>query len=179
MATRGFSPAQLRSKIRPLEQAEAWVIEGLVAGCAGAAVVALFFLFWDLSLGRPLWTPAALGSALFLGRAPGPNETANLAVVAAYSAAHGALFLIFGLGAAFAVFDLGMRRIAKGALAVLLAGTLFTAITIAFLLFAALFGSAIAAELGTAKVAAANLIAAGTMAALLARGRRPGGTALP
>jgi hypothetical protein len=43
------------------------VREGVVAGLLGAAVVAAWFLIFDLARGQPLFTPAALGSTLFLG----------------------------------------------------------------------------------------------------------------
>jgi hypothetical protein len=45
----------------------ATIREGLLAGLIGAAVVALWFLVLDMVIGRLLFTPAALGSALFLG----------------------------------------------------------------------------------------------------------------
>ena len=41
--------------------------EGVAAGLIGAAVVALWFLVLDSVVGRPLYTPAALGSALLYG----------------------------------------------------------------------------------------------------------------
>src|SRR3972149_6560172 len=41
--------------------------EGIVAGLLGAAVVAVWFLFFDLARGRPLLTPGLLGAAVFQG----------------------------------------------------------------------------------------------------------------
>jgi len=47
--------------------------EGIVAGCIGAAVVAVWFLVFDLARGTPLLTPALLGHVVFHGiDAPGP-----------------------------------------------------------------------------------------------------------
>ena len=39
--------------------------EGLIAGLVGAATVAIWFLIIDTIQGRPLYTPAVLGAALF------------------------------------------------------------------------------------------------------------------
>ena len=41
--------------------------EGVVGGLIGAAVVALWFLLFDLARGKPLLTPALLGAAVFYG----------------------------------------------------------------------------------------------------------------
>src|SRR6266576_1830282 len=41
--------------------------EGFIAGCIGAAVVAIWFLIVDTINGQPLFTPAMLGSAVFWG----------------------------------------------------------------------------------------------------------------
>jgi len=65
---------------------------GICAGVVGALAVAMFLLMIDLAVGRPFATPNALGATLFLGvpfdlaRAPDP------ALIAGYSAVHGALF---------------------------------------------------------------------------------------
>src|SRR2546428_13733915 len=41
--------------------------EGFIAGCIGAAAVAIWFLIVDLINGQPLFTPPILGSAVFWG----------------------------------------------------------------------------------------------------------------
>ena len=41
--------------------------EGFIAGCIGAAAVAVWFLVVDTVNGRPFFTPAMLGSAVFWG----------------------------------------------------------------------------------------------------------------
>src|SRR6266699_2506500 len=41
--------------------------EGFIAGLIGAAAVALWFLIVDVIAGRPFFTPAMLGSAVFWG----------------------------------------------------------------------------------------------------------------
>ncbi|PYO75233.1 MAG: hypothetical protein DMD64_01075, partial [Gemmatimonadetes bacterium] len=47
--------------------------EGFIAGCIGAAAVAVWFLIVDSINGQPLYTPAMLGSAVFWG-APDPTH---------------------------------------------------------------------------------------------------------
>jgi len=41
--------------------------EGFIAGLIGAGAVALWFLIVDVIAGRPFFTPAMLGSAVFWG----------------------------------------------------------------------------------------------------------------
>src|SRR5437879_13643119 len=41
--------------------------EGFIAGCIGAAIVAVWFLIIDSINGHPFFTPAMLGSAVFWG----------------------------------------------------------------------------------------------------------------
>lgn len=72
------------------------VKEGLVAGGSGGLAVAAWFLIADLALREVLFTPAALGSALFLG-AVGPAEVQITAgTVLGYTAVHFAAFFLFG-----------------------------------------------------------------------------------
>ena len=71
-----------------------------------------------------------------------------IALVVAYSAAHASVFLAAGLFAAFALADASIRQVRKGALTLMMAGTLFTAFAMAFLAFAAVFGSEVAVQLG-------------------------------
>src|SRR5260370_24627648 len=44
--------------------------EGFIAGCIGAGAVALWFLVVDAINGRPFFTPAMLGGAVFFGDQP-------------------------------------------------------------------------------------------------------------
>ena len=70
--------------------------EGLFAGLIGAAVVAVWFLLYDLATGVPLRTPALLGAAVLEGvREPGA-VTITLPLVAKYTLIHGAAFVLFG-----------------------------------------------------------------------------------
>jgi hypothetical protein len=71
--------------------------EGVVAGLIGAAVVALWFLVLDSVSGRPLFTPGALGSAIFFGTASVDNVTITPSTVIGYSLFHLAAFLFVGV----------------------------------------------------------------------------------
>jgi hypothetical protein len=74
--------------------------EGSMAGLAGAAAVAVWFLLYDVAAGVPLRTPALLGAALFEGlRDPGALVI-SLPLVLKYTVVHGAAFLAFGWAAA-------------------------------------------------------------------------------
>ncbi len=74
--------------------------EGALAGLAGAAAVAVWFLLYDLGAGMPLRTPALLGAALFHGlRDPGALVV-SLSLVLQYTVIHGLAFIAFGWAAA-------------------------------------------------------------------------------
>lgn len=70
---------------------------GLAAGLLGAAAVAGWFFLLDLLAGRPFFTPAALGSALFLGAASPEEVRVGAGVVASYTVLHVGAFLVAGL----------------------------------------------------------------------------------
>lgn len=71
--------------------------EGLVAGLIGAIVLAGFFFILDLTTGRLLFTPAALGSALFQGAGEAGAVEVTAATVFGYTLVHVAAFLVAGL----------------------------------------------------------------------------------
>jgi hypothetical protein len=74
--------------------------EGLVAGLLGASAVALSFLIVDLIFRQALFTPAALGSALFHGAGDPAEIRIDMATVLSYTALHLTAFLGMGLAAA-------------------------------------------------------------------------------
>lgn len=71
--------------------------EGLIAGLIGAVVLAGWFFVTDLALGRLLFTPAALGSALFHGVGDASAIDYSVATVLGYTLLHVATFLLVGL----------------------------------------------------------------------------------
>lgn len=77
--------------------------EGLIAGLLGAAAVAVWFLVLDAAGRRLLFTPAALGSALFFGATSPAQVTVDFATVAGYTLIHVAAFVLVGLVAAAVV----------------------------------------------------------------------------
>jgi hypothetical protein len=146
--------------------ASVWVWDGILTGVLGAAVIAVFFLALDIVQGRPLWTPYALGSAVFLGRSVAAEASPQLTMVAAYTVLHTAVFLIAGLAASFALLG---HRARLGPLAgVAAAVVLFVGLEAFFLVFFSTFADSVSstlfAQLGTGRIAIANLLAAAAMA---------------
>ena len=74
--------------------------EGLIAGLAGATVVAAWFLLNDLAAGMPLRTPAVLGAALFHGLRDPSGLVITLPLVLQYTVVHCLAFITFGWVAA-------------------------------------------------------------------------------
>jgi hypothetical protein len=71
--------------------------EGLIAGAIGAVAVAAWFFMIDLGMGRLLYTPGALGSALFMGvDSPGAVQV-TAGTVLGYTVVHFIGFLTMGL----------------------------------------------------------------------------------
>ena len=67
---------------------------GLVAGLLGAAATALWFFVLDAVAGRPLQTPAALGSALLFGKTA---IEMSARVIIAYCVFHFVAFVLAGV----------------------------------------------------------------------------------
>lgn len=71
--------------------------DGIVAGILGGVAVAVWFFLLDLVLGRLLYTPAALGSALFHGATTTADVQVTAATVLGYTAVHFAGFILVGI----------------------------------------------------------------------------------
>lgn len=76
------------------------VQEGTVAGLLGAAVVAVWFLLFDVMRGEPFFTPGALGSAIFLGASSVTQVAVSAWTVGGYTVVHLAAFVVTGFVAA-------------------------------------------------------------------------------
>jgi hypothetical protein len=136
--------------------------EGLLAGLIGAVVVALWFLVLDMVVGRLLFTPAALGSALFLG-VEGPAAVEVTArTVLSYTFVHVVAFAVVGL--AFAALVVQAERQTSVLMAVVL--LFVVSLTLAMGLMAIL-ASWVLAELTWWGIAIGNLLAAAAMTAFL------------
>lgn len=135
--------------------------DGLIAGLIGAAAVAIWFLIVDTVSGAPLFTPAMLGRAAFLGFDASP-ATVELAPVAAYTALHVTAFVLVGtIAAAFT------QLIDRFPSTLFLSVVLFTFFQVGFAVFVALVAEPILGNLAWFNVAIGNLIAAGGMGAYL------------
>ena len=74
--------------------------EGVIAGLIGAAVVAVWFLLFDIARGRPLLTPTLLGATVFYGVDSPAGLVPSLGPIVGYTILHGLAFIAFGVVAA-------------------------------------------------------------------------------
>jgi len=74
--------------------------EGVIAGLIGAAVVALWFLLYDAWRGRPLFTPALLGTTIFYGVSSPASVQIGAGPVIGYTILHVLAFVGVGIVAA-------------------------------------------------------------------------------
>src|SRR2546427_6290204 len=70
--------------------------EGFIAGLIGAGAVALWFLIVDTVAGRPFFTPAMLGSAVFWGVHDPSLVVIEYSRIIGYTMIHVSAFLIVG-----------------------------------------------------------------------------------
>jgi len=154
-------------------QLEPQIVHAIVSGLIGAFIVAVIFLVRDVLAGQALWTPHALGSALFLGEAPPPvgspeAPTPNAVLVIGYTLVHGSVFVTLGLLATILVpaSRFGGRPALGAALTFAL---LFVLLNVVFTLFSAVFADG--SGLQAAWVTIANLLAAGGISAYLTAAR--------
>ena len=144
------------------------VREGLMAGLVGAVVVALWFMIIDFAAGRPFFTPAALGSAVFLGANSVANVQITPAMVLGYTLIHVTAFLVTGLVAA------GIIAAAEETSEVIVLGgvLLFFVFEVFSIGMIAMIWSWLVDVLSWWTIAAANLLAAVSMGIYLARRHR-------
>src|SRR6266404_5212582 len=74
--------------------------EGFIAGLIGAGAVALWFLIVDVIAGRPFFTPAMLGSAVFWGVHNPSMVVIEYSRIIGYTMIHVSAFIIVGTIAA-------------------------------------------------------------------------------
>jgi hypothetical protein len=131
------------------------LLEGLVAGVIGAAAVALWFLIVDLIAGRPFFTPAMLGSAVFWGNVDPAAVQITFATVIGYTMLHVLAFLFVG-GVAAGLAALVERFPTAAFLTVFL----FVVFEVGFYIIVALVAQPLLGALAWANVAIGNLLAA-------------------
>jgi hypothetical protein len=139
--------------------------EGLLVGLIGAGVVALWFLVLDAAMGRLLFTPAALGSVVFLGATtPGAVHVHALTILG-YTALHLVAFGVVGVVAA-AIFAYAEDRHAYVLLGAVL---LFVAFETFFIGIVTLLAQWLLALIPWWSILVANMLAAGAMGVYLWR----------
>ena len=152
----------VRMNLRQVLNEHQTVKEGLYAGFMGGVAVALWFLLIDAVRGQLLFTPAALGSALFLGARGVAEVEITLATVLGYTAMHFAAFIAAGFLAS------ALASAAEREPPVLLgAGLLFVTLEVMFLGLLAIIAGWLLNALNWWSVVAANLIAAVAMGVYL------------
>lgn len=138
--------------------------EGVVAGLLGGLAVAGWFFMVDLFMGRLLYTPGALGSALFQGVSSAAGVEVSAATVLGYTLVHFAGFLLMGL-----VFSALVTRAEENP--PLLMGLVLLFVTFETLLLGlvAILAAWLLDALPWWSIGLSNLVAAGVMAAYLWR----------
>jgi hypothetical protein len=159
------TPATSSDRDRPVEVP--WVREGLVAGVLGAASIALVFFLVDLANGRPLWTPHALGTALFLGEVAPPDAAPSKALIGGFTVIHGWVFVSVALIVASLMAGSRLPGEQRWQRILVLAVPLFVGFSAVFLVFALLRGPEAARPFGYPWLVVTNAIAAFVMAAWL------------
>ena len=132
--------------------------EGLIAGLIGAGAVAAWFLIVDSIAGSPFFTPAMLGSAVFMGlRDPGQVVVA-VEPVASYTLLHALLFSLAGIVAAALA-----AMVEKFPTTLFLVVVFFAVFEVGFYIVVAVLAQPLLGALAWWSVAIGNLIAASGM----------------
>jgi hypothetical protein len=134
------------------------VRNGVVAGLLGAVTVALWFLLFDWSLGRPFETPALLAAVLLHGASGAELPVMTWSLVLQYTVLHVTAFLFFGIAAAALIVAAEGEAGLVIALLIFLVG--FEVFFIALVMF---HGPALQAAISWWSILAGNLLATGTM----------------
>ncbi len=129
--------------------------EGFIAGLIGAGGVALWFLLVDAIDGRPLFTPAMLGSAVFWGlRDPAAVDIAFPAVIG-YTMLHVVAFGAVGVVAAWLA-----ALVDQFPMTLFIVVVFFAVFEVGFYIMVALLAQPLLGVLAWSNVAIGNAIAA-------------------
>jgi hypothetical protein len=134
------------------------VRNGVVAGLLGAAAVALWFLVFDISRGRPFETPALLAAVLLHGASDAAVPAITAALVFQYTVFHVLAFVLFGTVAAALIVAAETEPGLVIALVIFFAG--FEVFFIALVMF---HGPTLMAMLSWWSILVGNLLATGVM----------------
>lgn len=132
--------------------------EGFVAGLIGAGAVALWFLIVDLVAGRAFYTPAMLGSAVFLGLRDPADVVVTFQAVIGYTMLHVLAFCFVGFAGALLA-----RLVERFPTTFFVVVVFFAIFEVGFYIVVALAGQPLLGALAWSNVAIGNLIAAGGM----------------
>lgn len=132
--------------------------EGFVAGLIGAGAVALWFLLVDAVNGRPFFTPAILGSALFWGQTDPAQMEIAFPTVIGYTMVHVLAFGVAGIVAASLA-----ALVDQFPSTLFLVAVFFAAFEVGFYIIVAIFAQPLLEALAWVNVAIGNLIAAAGM----------------
>jgi hypothetical protein len=132
--------------------------EAVISGLIGAGSIALWFLVLDLLRGRIFFTPAALGSALFVGTTRAADVQVTFGIVFGYTVIHVATFLLAGFVAATL-----LAQAEKHPPVLLGIVLLFVTFEVLFFGFLVIIANWLLEVLEWWTVLASNLIAAGAM----------------
>lgn len=138
--------------------------EGAIVGILGAAAVAIWFVILDAARGQVLFTPAALGSALFLGADSPAAAQVTPGMIAAFTLVHTGAFILIGIAATAIV-----RGIRQHPPLVLGAILLFVTLETFFIGLIAITATWLVDALTWWSIAFANLLAAVVMGGYLWR----------
>src|SRR5688572_21347035 len=131
-----------------------FVFDAFYGGGIGGSAIALFFLVLDVLEGRPLYTPAMIGAALFDQVAPASVETIRLDMVAYFSLVHFATFALLSVALSYIC---RRSRLVEGHLLVMTA-LVFSILTALILIADWLFMPGVVATLGYGPVLLANAL---------------------
>lgn len=135
------------------------VLDGLFTGMIGALAVALWFLVLDVIAGRPLYTPALLGTFLLHGGEAARQPTVAPLEIAAYTAFHFVAFILVGL-----VLSWMMTIFERFPIMFFVILVLFVCLQLAFFGLNVALGAQLMGQLSAWSVVVANIIAATSMA---------------
>lgn len=141
-----------------------FLYETFYGGALGGSAVALFFAALDTIMGRALFTPSVIGTALLTDIAPTRLTDVRLDMVALYSVVHFGAFLLLG-AVVSRIYDLLGRSVG------LTVAVTFTLLTLLFVAGSATILEGVGGVIGWPWVLTANLIAAIPMAIFLRRAR--------
>lgn len=138
--------------------------EGFIAGLIGAGGVALWFLLVDTINGRPFFTPAMLGSAVFLGVHDPAHVQVAYSTVIMYTMLHVIAFWVVGTVAAMLA-----ALVDKVPATLFLIAVFFAVFEVGFYILVATLAQPLLGALAWFNVAIGNLLAAAGMGYYLYR----------